>query len=253
MDARNPALVPASGVDAGLRAYLLRTYDYVAIGLGVSALSAYGVLSLATTTTAVEGAKAFGAGRWLTPAGQALFSVPAAIATLVASLYLLNKLSNAVRSDSRAVALGAYLLFAATFGLNLAVIAASYTPNSVTFALSATAATFAATSLWAHSTRRDISGWGPFLGMGLLGLLGVMVASLLLGTVSAVETSIGAVGVVLFTGLIAYDTQALRRAYSPAMTAADRDRAALWGAVDLFLDAVNLFQFLLMLGGSKDD
>jgi FtsH-binding integral membrane protein len=89
--------------------------------------------------------------------------------------------------------------------------------------------------------------------MGLLGLIVAMVGGLLLGAAGPFETAVAAVGVLLFTGLIAYDTQALRRAYDPAMTAGDRDRAALWGAVDLFLDAVNLFQFVLMLGGSKDD
>jgi FtsH-binding integral membrane protein len=229
-------------IDQGLRAYMLRIYNYMAIGLLLTGVFAYGTFSVAFTE--VDGALA------PTALGQALFGSPLMWVIIFAPLALVFLLSFRVHKMSVGAAQATFWIYAALVGVSLATIFVAYTAQSITQVFFISAATFGAMSLWGYTTKRDLTGMGSFLFMGLIG---IVVASLvgIFWHSSALQFAISIVGVLVFTGLTAYDTQKIKEMYYVGDDGAVAGRKAIMGALSLYLDFINLFLMLLRLFGDR--
>jgi len=166
---------------------------------------------------------------------------------ILGELGLVVAISGAINRLSAAMASFLFILYAALNGITFSVIFAVYTAESVASTFVITAATFGAMSAFGYMTRRDLTGWGSFLFMGLIG---VVIASLvnIFTRSSAVSWVISAVGVIVFTGLTAYDTQKIK---AMAASGAEGRKPAILGALTLYLDFINLFLMLLRLLGNR--
>ena len=245
-DYNNPVLrsqTAAAGVmDAGLRAYMLRVYNYMLVGL------------LLTGATA-----------WLTaqtPFGEIFFqqsyqnghpviglNILGWIA-LFAPLGLVMFLSWRIQAMSAATAHITFLVYAGIMGISLAPILLLYTGESIAQTFFITAATFGAMSLWGYTTKANLSGFGSFLFMGLIGII---IASLVnfFPHSSALAFAISIIGVLVFTGLTAYDTQSIKEMYDANDDGSVSGKKAIMGALRLYLDFVNLFLTLLRFFGNR--
>jgi FtsH-binding integral membrane protein len=243
----------AQGVafDAGLRDHMVRVYNHLMGGLAVSAVSAVAVHGVAVTSVHLDGAKPFGAGRWLTPLGETLYGWPGAIGLLVVAIGLMLAMAMAAGRARLGLSALLYYAFTAAFGVCLAAMAGRHAMGTVVQALAATAAVFGAMSLYGYTTRRDLTGLGAFLFMGLAGLIAVGLANALVFRSGALLTITSAVGVLIFVGYVAYDTQRIKETYSSYLTRAESGCLALWGAMQLYLDVLNIFGDLLNLMGDK--
>ncbi len=231
-------------VDEGLRAYMLRVYNYMAIGLALTGAFAYGVFSVAFQETA--------SGLMFTEIGQTLFGSPLRWVIMLAPLAMVFFLSFRVHTMAVGTAQLVFWVFAALMGVSLATIFALYTQNSITQVFFITAATFGAVSLWGYTTQRDLTGMGSFLFMGLIGLIIAMLVNWWLAS-SALGFAISVIGVLIFTGLTAYDTQKIKEMYFAGDDAAVSGRKAIMGALSLYLDFINLFlMFLRLFGQSRE-
>ena len=236
---RPTAATAPSAVDEGLRRYMLAVYAKLALGLGVAALLAAATSSLPALRDLLFRPAPAGSGAHvqLTLLGLAVAVAP--LAVLLASARALQT------PTPRNTAL-VYWSVVALFGASMGVLVLNFTGLSIatTFALSALA--FGVLSLAGYVTRRDLGGLASFLWTGLIGLLGALALNLFLHS-AAIEFVGSAVGVLVFAGLIAYDTQRLKAAYGQfADDAAGRAAASNCGALSLFINFLNLFQFLLM-------
>ena len=231
-------------VDEGLRAYMLRVYNYMAIGLALTGAFAYGVFSVAFQETA--------SGLRFTEIGQTLFGSPLRWVIMLAPLAMVFFLSFRVHTMAVGTAQLVFWVFAALMGVSLATFFALYTQNSITQVFFITAATFGAVSLWGYTTQRDLTGMGSFLFMGLIGLIIAMLVNWWLAS-SALGFAISVIGVLIFTGLTAYDTQKIKEMYFAGDDAAVSGRKAIMGALSLYLDFINLFlMFLRLFGQSRE-
>ncbi|MCW5745697.1 MAG: Bax inhibitor-1/YccA family protein [Alphaproteobacteria bacterium] len=231
--------------DVGLRAHMLRVYNYMASGLALS-----GIVALVLFSTSL-GSIFFKIG--VTPSGaQRLIGLNvlgwiALFAPVV--LILIASFRQAQMSVGSARLF--YWAIVATFGIGLAPVLFVYTGASVARTFFVTAAAFAALSLYGYTTRRSLSGFGTFLFMGLIGILIAGVVNIFLAS-SMLHFMISAAGVLIFAGLTAYDTQAIKEQYSEAYGSDVQEKVAIFGALSLYLDFVNLFQFLLAFLGDRD-
>jgi FtsH-binding integral membrane protein len=141
--------------------------------------------------------------------------------------------------------------FAAVMGLSMSAIFLVYTGTSIAQTFFATAAAFAGLSLWGYTTKRDLSGFGTFLIMGVIGLIVAMVINLFLQS-SVMSLVISAIGVLIFAGLTAYDTQRIKSMYAYVAGTDMMGKTVIMGALSLYLDFVNMFTFLLSFMGSRD-
>ena len=147
-----------------------------------------------------------------------------------------------------------FYAFSALLGLSMSSIFIAYATGSIAQVFLLTSAAFAGLSLWGYTTGKDLSGWGSFLLMGLIGLIGAMILNIFIGS-SAMQFAISVIGVGIFAGLTAYDTQKIKSDYIAYRHAADddwMDKAATMGALSLYLDFINMFQMLLSLFGSDE-
>ncbi len=242
----------AAVVDAGLRAYMLRIYNYMVLGLAITGFAALGVYMLSVTTDpalAVVKVRSI----MLTNVGYALFVSPLKWAVILAPLALVFFLSFRIQNIRPATAQITFWIYAALVGVSLASIFLIYTHSSITRVFFITAASFGALSLWGYTTQRDLSGWGSFL---IMGLFGIIIASLVNIFVAStmLQWIVSVVGVLVFAGLTAYDTQRLKSEYIyGAMEGEVMERSAIMGALSLYLDFLNLFTMLLSLLGSRDE
>jgi FtsH-binding integral membrane protein len=238
--ARTGAGARAVGIDEGLRAFMLGIYNNMALGLALTGVVAYGAFVMA-----VQNGE-------LTPFGQAIYASPLKWVIIFAPLAFVFGLSAAVHRMSPATARLVFLAFAAVMGLSMSSIFLVFTGESIAQTFFVTAASFGALSLWGYTTKRDISGWGSFLFMGLIGLILALVVNLFLGS-AMIQWVISVVGVLIFAGLTAYDTQRLRNTYEfVAGDAVAAGRASILGALTLYLDFINLFTFLLQFMGNRE-
>jgi uncharacterized protein len=221
-----------AGVDAGLRRYMLSIYNYMAIGLGVTGLVAY---------TAVA-----------TGLYQAIANTPLIWVVMLAPLAAVMFLSFRIERMSFASAQTVFWAYAALMGLSLGGILLVYTGTSVARVFFVSAATFAGMSMYGYSTGRDLSRSGSFLMMGLVGIVLVSIVNIFIAS-SAVQFAISGIGVLLFTGLTAYDTQRVKEVYYSGGFGDNLAKASLMGALTLYLDFINLFLMLLQLTGSRRD
>jgi uncharacterized protein len=242
----------AAVVDAGLRAYMLRIYNYMVLGLAITGFAALGIYMLSVTTDpALAVAKVRSI--MLTNVGYYLFVSPLKWAVILAPLALVFFLSFRIQNMRPATAQITFWIYAALVGVSLASIFLIYTHSSITRVFFVTAATFGALSLWGYTTQRDLTGMGTFLFMGLIGIIIASLVNIWLAS-SMLQWIVSVVGVLVFAGLTAYDTQRLKNEYVyGAMDGEVMERSAIMGALSLYLDFLNLFTMLLSLMGSRDE
>jgi FtsH-binding integral membrane protein len=237
-------------IDEGLRAFMLRVYNYMAIGLGITGVTAYGIYTLAVTTDPALAVGKLGNGVMLTSLGATLFGSPLMWVIFLAPLALVFFLSFRINSMSVTTAQTTFAVYAALLGVSLASIFLVYTTSSITQVFFITAATFGTMSLWGYTTQRDLTSMGSFLTMGLIGILIAMVVNIFLAS-SALDFAISIIGVLVFTGLTAYDTQKIKEMYTVNDDGTIAGRKAIMGALTLYLDFINLFLMLLRLFGDR--
>ncbi len=246
----------AAVVDEGLRAYMLRIYNYMVLGLAITGLAALGVYMLSVTSDpslAYQGARPLARGMYLTQIGYTLFVSPLKWAVILAPLGLVFFLSFRIEHMRPATAQLTYWIYAALVGVSLGSIFLIYTHTSVVRVFFITAASFGALSLWGYTTQRDLTGMGSFLVMGLFGIIIASLVNVFLAS-SMMQWIISVIGVLVFAGLTAYDTQRLKNEYVyGAMDGAVMERSAIMGALSLYLDFLNLFTMLLQLLGTRDE
>ena len=234
----------AVAIDQGLRAYMIRVYNYMAMGVALT-----GVVSWFTFQAAVE-TNANGAIVGLTSFGQALYSGPAVLVLFLGTLGLVMLISWRIDRLQPSTAFTLFMLYAGLLGLMLSSIFLTYTGTSITRVFFISAASFGALSLYGYTTQRDLSPMRSFLIMGVIGLIIAMVVNIFLKS-TGLEFIISAAGVLIFAGLTAYDTQKIKEMYDPMEDGTIVGRKAVMGALTLYLDFINLFLFMLRLFGDR--
>lgn len=233
IDARQGAGV---AIDQGLRAHMLRVYNYMGLGL------------------AITGVVAFFFNQWVISSPemvQLVYGSPLQWVIALAPLAFVMVLSFGINRLSFATAQLVFWGFAVAMGLSLASIFLVYTGTSIARTFFITAATFGAMSLYGYTTKRDLTGMGSFLFMGLIGLIIASVVNIFMAS-SALAFGISVIGVLIFVGLTAYDTQKIKEMYYEADGSEVMGKKALMGALSLYLDFINLFLMLLRLFGNRD-
>ena len=246
-------------IDEGLRAYMLGVYNYMAGGVALTGLVAYLVFSMAVTMDPALAAKAStGAaialrrGMYLTDFGVALYASPLKWVVMLAPLAFVFFLSFRVYKMSVGAAQASFWLFAAVMGVSLSSIFLVFTGQSITQVFFITAGAFAGLSLYGYTTKRDLSGWGSFLIMGVIGIVLAAIVNIFLQS-SALQFAISVIGVLVFSGLTAYDTQRIKDSYYELSNDATMlAKGAIMGALNLYLDFINLFVSLLQLFGNRE-
>ncbi len=230
----------AGQIDEGLRQYMLRVYNYMASGLALSGIVGWLVMSTP-----------LGAPFAVRMAEGVLAPTMLGWVAIVAPLGLVLYLSFRINKMSAATAQTAFWVFAGVMGIGLGLIVSAYTPVSVVRVFFITAATFGAMSLYGYTTKRSLASWGSFLFMGLIGVIIASVVNIFLAS-SALYFAISVIGVLVFVGLTAYDTQMIKEMYSKADDSEVAGKKAIMGALRLYLDFINLFIMLLSLFGSRE-
>jgi FtsH-binding integral membrane protein len=233
----------AAYIDAGLRAHMIRVYNLMAGAVALTGVVAWLTFSLSAAPTAT-GALA------LTPLGQALFGSPLMWVVVLAPLALVFFISFRIDRLEAGTALTLFLVFATLLGISLATIFIAYTSTSITRVFFISAASFGALSLYGYTTQRNLSAIGSFLIMGLIGIIIASLVNLFLQS-TAMQFIISVVGVLVFAGLTAWDTQKIKEMYDVNDDGTVAGRKAVMGALTLYLDFINLFLMLLRLFGDR--
>lgn len=223
----------AAQIDVGLRQYMLQVYNYMASGVALTGIVAY-------LTAAYE------------PLRNAIFGTPLMWVVMFAPLAAVFFLSFKINSIKFSTAQAIFWGYAGLMGLSLASIFLVFTGESVARVFFITAGTFGAMSLYGYTTKRDLSQFGSFLMMGLIGVILASLVNLFLAS-SALQFAISVIGVLIFTGLTAYDTQRIKELYSELDDSEVFGKKALMGALTLYLDFINLFIMLMQLLGNRRD
>ena len=225
--------VPRAARDAGLRSYMLKVYNYMASGVLLTGIVALLFANSATGQSIMLGG---GALRWL---------------IIFAPLGFVFAMSFGVNRMSTSTLQTLFWGFAFVMGLSMSTVFLVYTGVSIAQTFFAVAAAFLGLSLWGYTTKKDLSGFGTFLIMGVVGLLVAMIINLFLRS-PAMYYAISAIGVLLFAGLTAYDTQKIKSMYAYVAGTDMMGKTAIMGALNLYLDFINMFQFLLSFMGSRE-
>ena len=233
-----------AAVDAGLRAYMLRVYNYMAAAVALSGVVAYATFNAAVTTDAAGKIVS------LTAFGQTIFSPMVMLVLLLGTLGLVFFISFRIQALQYSTALTLFMVYAGLLGVTLAPIFLTYTGTSITRTFFISAASFGALSLYGYTTQRDLSPIGSFLIMGLFGLILASLVNIFWPS-SALSFAISVIGVGIFAGLTAYDTQRIKEMYDVNDDGTVAGRKAVMGALSLYLDFINLFLFLLRFLGDR--
>ena len=232
-------------MDQGLRSFMLGVYNNMSIGLAITGLAAIGISMLAIAGYASTG-KAI-----LSPFGVTLFTSPLKWVVMLAPLAFILFFSFKAESMSSSAARTMFFAFAAVMGVSMASIFVVFTGESITKVFFITAAAFGGLSLYGYTTKKSLSGMGSFLIMGLIGLVIASVVNIFLAS-SALSFAISVIGVLVFAGLTAWDTQRLKDMYlSSDMDAESAAKLSVNGALSLYLNFINMFQMLLSLFGDR--
>ena len=243
--------VANAAVDQGLRSYMLSVYNFMAIGLAITGAAAIGVFLLAVTRDPAQAAATLKNGMYLTGLGKALYLSPLKWVIMLAPLAFVFFLSAGLQRMSATAAQFAFYAFAAVMGLSLSVIFLVYTGNSIARVFFVTAAAFGALSLYGYTTKRDLTAMGSFMVMGLFGIILASLVNIFVGS-SMVQFVVSVLGVIIFAGLTAYDTQRIKEMYYELDDDGTMTRKAVIGALSLYLDFINMFQMLLALFGNRE-
>ena len=236
--------VDQAAIDEGLRAYMLKVYNYMTIGLLLTGFIAYffGKASIVTN----EMGQIVG----VTQVGALLFGSPLKWVIMLAPLGFVFYLSARINRMSVSAAQITFWLFASIMGLSLASVFIEFTQTSIARVFFITASTFGAMSLYGYTTKRDLTKMGSFLMMGLIGIIIASLVNIFLKS-SMMYFVISVLGVLIFVGLTAYDTQKIKNMYSSSDTGELIGKKAVMGALTLYLDFINLFIMLLRLFGQR--
>jgi FtsH-binding integral membrane protein len=242
----------AAQVDQGLRAFMLGVYNNMVIGLAISALVALGVNKLAVASSQADAVARIGSIP-LTAFGRMLYATPLMWVVALAPLAFIFLFSFRMDRMSAASARTTFFAFAAVMGASLSTLLLRYTGASVVQTFFVTSAAFGSLSLYGYTTNRSLSGMGSFLMMGLIGLIIASLVNIFLAS-SALQFAISAIGVLIFAGLTAYDTQKLKEMYlDGGYDTETANKVAVHGALTLYLDFINMFQFLLSFMGNRNN
>jgi FtsH-binding integral membrane protein len=222
--------VPQVGIDVGLRQYMLRVYNYMAGGLAITGIVAY-----------------FAAASGLY---EQIAHTPLIWLVILAPLGVVMFLSFGIQRMSLGAAQAAFWVYAALVGLSLAVVFLAYTNTSIALTFFVTAGTFLAMSLYGYTTRSDLTRFGSFLFMGLIGIVIASLVNIFLRS-SQLQFFISIIGVIVFTGLTAWDTQRIKEMYWEGDGSVVAGKKAVMGALRLYLDFINLFLMLLQFMGQQ--
>lgn len=247
-----PAARTGVAVDEGLRSYMLGVYNYMAGALAVTGIAALALIALVTTNDPSLAVAKLRNGLMLTELGTTIYASPLRWVLMLAPLAFVFFLSFRVQRMSVAGAQTAFWLFAAVMGLSLSTIFLVFTGQSIVRVFFVTAAAFAGLSLYGYTTKKDLSGWGSFLIMGVIGIIIAALVNIFLQS-SALQFAISVIGVLVFAGLTAYDTQQIKDGYLQMRGNAEAlAKGAIMGALSLYLDFINMFVSLLQLFGSRE-
>lgn len=219
--------------DEGLRRHMLRVYNFMASGVLLTGI----VAMLVAATPALY---------------QPIFGTPLKWVVIFAPLAFVLCFSFRIERMSAATAQVLFWAFAATMGLSLASIFLVFTGTSIARTFFVAAAMFLTMSLWGYTTKRDLTGWGSFLFMGLIGVVLASIVNLFLGS-TALQFAVSLIGVIVFTGLTAYDTQSIKSQYAEHHSHEQASKLAVFGALSLYLSFVNIFQLLLTFTGQREE
>ncbi len=249
---RSTAGISSAQIDEGLRAHMNKVYGTMSVGMVITALAAWALAGLAVTTEATQ--YALGNGQYLTNFGYALYASPLKWVVMLLPLGMVFGFSAVLSRTSAATAQVYFYAYAAAVGASLSSIFLIYTATSIVQVFLITASAFAALSIYGYVTKRDLSSMGRFLFMGLVGLLIAMVVNIFMQS-EAMMFAISSIGVLIFAGLTAYDTQTIKNTYLEHAHNGDSEwlgKSAIMGALQLYLDFINMFMFLLQLFGNRN-
>lgn len=239
-------------IDEGLKAHMNKVYGTMSVGMLITALAAWAVNGLAVTD--VANAYQIGEGKYLTDFGYAIYASPLRWVIMFLPLIMVFGFGAAINKLSAAAAQTYFYAFAAMMGLSISWIFIAFTSYSIVQTFLVTAIAFAGLSLWGYTTKKDISGWGSFLIMGVIGLIAASIINIFIAS-PAIMFAISALGVLIFAGLTAYDTQKIKNMYLQHAHSGDTEwlgKSAIMGALSLYLDFINMFMFLLQFMGGRE-
>ena len=232
-------------LDAGLRGYMLRVYNWMTSGLLLTGIVSYAIANTSLINLFYQ--------RVQTPRGMSISPTILGYAAIFAPLVFTMVLSFGVNRLSRSAVQALFWAFAAAMGASIANIFLIYSSESIARVFFITAATFGAMSLYGYTTKTDLSRFGSFLIMGLIGIVVASIVNIFIGS-SALQFAISVIGVLVFVGLTAYDTQRIKADYVQFAYAEGTDGAAkrsVFDALSLYLNFINLFMLLLQLFGNR--
>ncbi|MBO0346762.1 Bax inhibitor-1/YccA family protein [Roseibium limicola] len=239
-----------AAIDQGLRSYMLGVYNYMTFGLALTGLFALGTVFLAVTQDPSQAVAQIG-NSYLTSFGATLYGSPLKWVVMLAPLGMVMFLSFRIQSMSASAARTTFLVYAAVMGISLSSIFLVYTGGSIARVFFITSAAFAGLSLFGYTTKKNLSGMGSFLMMGLIGIVIASIVNIFLGS-SALQFAISVIGVLVFAGLTAYDTQQIKEMYFHGDGEEASMKKSIMGALRLYLDFINMFLMLLQLFGNRD-
>ena len=241
------AAANTAAIDAGLRAYMLNVYNWMTSGLLLTGVVAYAIANTDLINLFYPVVQ--------TPYGLRHTQGPLAIVAMLAPLAFVLVLSFGVNRLSKTAVQGIFWAFCAAMGASLTSIFLSYTGESIVRTFFITSGTFAAMSIWGYTTRRDLTGMGSFLMMGLFGIILASLVNMFLHS-GGMQFIISIAGVLIFTGLTAYDTQRIKATYAQFAYAGGTEQAgkrSVYDALSLYLNFINLFMMLLQLTGNRSN
>ncbi|UPH71013.1 Bax inhibitor-1/YccA family protein [Abyssibius alkaniclasticus] len=247
---RAGAGVRTAEIDAGLRAHMNSVYGLMSIAMAVTALVAYVVGQDMAAAFNNQPTMILSYGMI-----ETMLTSPVRYIIMFAPLAVVILFSATINRLSKTAAQGIFFLFAALMGLSISWIFIIYTDMSIAQTFLITAIAFAGLSLWGYTTKKDISGWGTFLIMGVIGLIIASVVNIFLES-SALQFAVSAIGLLIFAGLTAYDTQKIKTTYiQMAQVPGGQEwlqKGAIMGALNLYLDFINMFMFMLQFMGGRE-
>ena len=243
-----------AAVDEGLRAHMNKVYGLMSVGLLITALASWAIAGLAVTTDPSGAAVAFRDGQYLTGLGQAIYMSPLKWVVMFAPLAMVFAFSAMINRLSASGAQLFFYAFATLMGISISSIFLVFTGISIVQTFLITAIAFAGLSLYGYTTKRDLGPLGAFLIMGLIGIIIASIVNIFIGS-TMIHFAVSVLGVLIFAGLTAYDTQKIKNDYIAHAHAMDSEwlaKSAIMGALNLYLDFINLFMFLLQFLGNRE-
>ncbi|WP_380053452.1 Bax inhibitor-1 family protein [Falsihalocynthiibacter sp. SS001] len=251
---RTAAGTRSATIDAGLRAHMNKVYGTMSVGLLITALAAWAIGNLAMTTDPALGAAQFSDTKYLTSFGVTLYTSALKWVIMFLPLGMVFAFGAMINKLSAAGAQLFFYAFAVAMGLSISSIFLIYAGASIVQVFLVTAIAFAGLSLYGYTTKKDLSAMGTFLMMGVIGLLVASIVNLFLQS-GALMFAISAIGVLIFAGLTAYDTQRIKNDYVAHAQHGDSEwlaKSAIMGALSLYINFINMFMFLLQLFGNRE-